>query len=473
MNLKLNANSKGFFRKDELKKMINKFLLVMLFICIIAFVITSFGTIDMQISDATESLMHVKFFQIWQAFIEVIGMYFSIWIGFLCIALWMESYYIRIKHNIFTNNQWTNFIKNYGVIIALAYYFIFLGIRTYMFARTYEFTLNLDMGWGINFDVKSQLPMKYRLISYIISFTLEVCVILFFLVMFRTVFYQKKVLLETNYWYQATKVATFFFLSYLMVWFCKHLFGRPYYFSVVYQRMYEEMIAMGLTPSAAAVSWNWPELDNIPEFTPWYVTNNVWANLKYWSTLPPKSDPNNDQYWNMDFPSGHTIAVAILVSLTSLMWGNQSQTIKKVTFLSLFLLVIVFWINMMFTMVYSRFHWASDVLFSSIFAIIAWKVACRIVELTVVKTVFKVRAYSNDNVNTGYLFINDQNDDAVFAVYYNLKIIKMRNVKDLISNPAKVEKLKRSYRINKMKVVNEDNVKGNEDFHQKQLYNCD
>lgn len=411
-----------FLINSKISNLLKTTLITLFSASLVVFIICSVGQIDLEINNQLAVLMDYKFFKFWAVFWASMGSLMPIYFGFIVICIWAETYFVRLKNNNKKNNFLHNFLKNNTVLIIFALYLIYFSVRIPMnVAFICSSDASTDFGWGVGNDVRTQASYIYRYVSRIIAVIIEFSLIITFAIFSRTVFERRQSFLHSNHWYTGLKVAIFFFYSYSMIWFFKHFSGRPYYFSVVYEEMTEKMKEMG-----------WIESNNSPwgsaQYLPWYVPNNLFENLKHWFTMPPKSTSSTDQYWNMDFPSGHTTAMTIVTSFTAFFSSGRKERSHKI-FYFMYVGSLLLVLNMCFTMVYYRFHWTTDVAWSLFIGILLWSLAHLTTNALVMKAILKWNL-KNNIVNRGIISHNlENNQDVLFFIYYN-QIIKVKQSKN-------------------------------------------
>ncbi|ARU92192.1 hypothetical protein SCLARK_001739 [Spiroplasma clarkii] len=222
MTLKQSKKQNIYFKKESIKKFVNIWMTIMFVICAIGFILTSFNDIDLLISDWLDPLMYIEFFRAWQALMEVLGTHFAIWILFICLAIWVESYYIRLKHGVFGNNKFNKYMKHNAQYYLGGVYALYIIIRGILYVWWLTTIWNLDMGWGKGYDAKSMMSMCWRFSFHCLALLIEIALVSLTIYWFRKSFRNKKLLLTSNHWFQALKVFMFFFYCYVMIWFAKH-----------------------------------------------------------------------------------------------------------------------------------------------------------------------------------------------------------------------------------------------------------
>ncbi|AGR40936.1 phosphatase PAP2 family protein [Spiroplasma taiwanense] len=240
-----------------------------------------------------------------------------------------------------------------------------------------------DEGFGIGNDALLLLPMEYRIIIAwsIISFTSIIICFCFYYLRFK--FPKRNDIFIQEYWLDSIKGLLFIFLCYLMIAFFKPLFGRPYYYSVIFNDILTEYLPKNWIYDSSKYIWG-SGIDGTGnvEYKNWWEINDFLENLKYWFSDTAHLF-QTDGWINQDFPSGHTIStfcVATIMFLFVNQQKNRELTKIKISIIWIWFTFILF--SMKFSLVVAMTHWWTDFEFSTLFGLLMFYLISKIVDST-------------------------------------------------------------------------------------------
>jgi membrane-associated phospholipid phosphatase len=314
------------------------------------------------------------------------------------------------------NNSLVGWIWYLIMLIGAALYvFLFFGVKLHV-TQTY-----LPSPDASEFDMRTMTPTHFvRFICHLVTACLTFMIVVATACIFRFKISKDMRLLENRFWKQGIKTAIIFVASYLTIFFFKHFFGRPFPFSTVmtvdpgYGNGTSIMDELGHYADGQDFTLGqWSRAD----YYEWWEPNHVLENLKYWFALPPEDNLRNDNWWNMDFPSGHTTAATIIATMNLLFfYDGRTKKLRWWEKGSIIISVLAV-ISMAFAMVCYRFHWVTDVAFSFFMAILWWMMAEYIVSKKWTQWYFRNRSKKyREKYNTAtYKVIKDEK--ATFVIF--------------------------------------------------------
>lgn len=278
----------------------------------------------------------------------------------------IETYLVKAK-----SYQSNGFVAKNGWLLWLIYGLFFsgfLGINITELLRQ-RFA---DKGWGPgilpNYLETYEKGLIYKSVFATINF------IFYGSFIYWAHFYLAKnqVLIENDYWVSALKVIMFAILIYAIVGITKLAFGRPYYFSNIFEyNQFKELNPTGKTilEEMQEAGFGPPSSNKMPYLQLPYT--------EWWEPFRPFPYQHqlfalnfNPYLFNVDFPSGHMASAAILLS--AIFFGldhakKRSTSGLTIVFSYLMFVQILF---VYFGMVIYRFHWLSDMAFTMMLDII-------------------------------------------------------------------------------------------------------
>ncbi|WP_027063021.1 phosphatase PAP2 family protein [Mesoplasma seiffertii] len=399
----------------------------------IGFVISTFY--DLEAAEWLGKGMKYQTVKFIVVFYSYIGM--TIWLVPICIGLfiWLETFYSykkTKKHSWFKVNSKTIWV-GYGSWFIV---WVFANIQLLCKARF------IDQGWGIGINVDYVTTWVYGFISRMISFISETALYMLVIYYFRFRLAKTNYLYNRGYWIDGVKAVAFIVISYTALLFIKHSFGRPYYMNLksVYETtIWQEAIKEGVInindPDSIAKFYEAQAKNlwgNAESYLPWYQINGNWFyNLRFW--IPGLADISEAPggWRDVDFPSGHTLAMFCLLSNIFYFVGKNKPTVSKKT-----IFVTYLWIPnlliMMTTLCVARSHWLSDVFFSCMAAIPGMYFIALKTEKICLKMSFrhtKKHNDVNDNVEANLIFSSSRALLAIekYGAVWNLKTFRYNN----------------------------------------------
>ncbi|WP_157806941.1 phosphatase PAP2 family protein [Spiroplasma floricola] len=223
--------------------------------------------------------------------------------------------------------------------------------------------------------------MKYRINISIIVIFFTTLIILLSAYYIRFKFSKRKDIFIQEYWIDSIKGILFIFLCYFMILIFKPLFGRPYYYSVIFNDILNSYLPENWNYDSSKYFWGAgiDGTENV-QYKNWWEINDFWKNLKYWFSSTAHLNQTNG-WINQDFPSGHTISSFCVISIMFLFINNKKNrklTNKKISIIWIWFSLILF--NMKFSLVIAMTHWWTDVEFSTLFGLLMFFIVPKIID---------------------------------------------------------------------------------------------
>ncbi|WP_104205489.1 phosphatase PAP2 family protein [Entomoplasma ellychniae] len=276
--------------------------------------------------------------------------------------------------------RWLYMHKN-AFLIFLFWVFLIIGLSN----TTHNSIQNI--WYGINNQVMISIDKVdlAHLLTYfqvgVINLLMVLMILLFNVLFF---FIYLKDMIMTNYISENNLIKPTITMIYYMcfcfaaVFVIKHISGRPLYSNSVWTR--QNAINMGLNPNNSVeemfkiYGWDFFDPKGLGRFSPakyheWWEPNDTLKNWKNWFTYPEKDFwiDLEDNYMDMDFPSGHIMSYSNLLATCYFFYFTKSykqtekfSNVQK----SLFSLCLILIALSIFTLMIQMFHWPTDILFS-------------------------------------------------------------------------------------------------------------
>lgn len=425
----------------------------------IGFIVATFY--DREMMDFLTPIMRHTGVKVFVGFSTSMGQYLPIIAFILLASILLETYIINLKRNkdiLGKKRSWV--LNNEKLFVGIIYSVFLMGFLTYAATHIYN-SFNYDYGYGIGNDVYLLSNKKIRPIAMVVSAVLLLILFAICVTILRT---NKKIqdkLFNSRIWEKTISIIIFGVYSYLMIYLFKHFFGRPFYFTYIFENarndksIIEIINELGWTEDKSS-TWGWAQA----EYFPWYKPNNVLANFKYWFTTPETSDPNNDQWWNMDFPSGHTIAAMIFASQFSIFFVENKKDTNKVKVLKIITIIFGFLmvVSMGTAMIIYRFHWPTDIFFSIISGILFWIGAEFTTKKYFALWINRFKSKYTKNNNKATLLFDQSTNKIIFKVnvYDTYFVVINKKLNKKTNFDSYCDKLKNKYKIKEME-INIDN----------------
>ncbi|WP_026389612.1 phosphatase PAP2 family protein [[Acholeplasma] multilocale] len=275
----------------------------------------------------------------------------------------------------------------------------------------------MDDGWGQGFDSKLVDTYVPRMTARIFLFIVESIIMMSVFYFLRFKFSKRKDVLTGEYWVDSLKVLIFIGFGYIMIFIFKQSFGRPYFYSVVFDDVIrDKAMELGVDPSL---------IDQGPfnqaDYKEWYEINGNWLeNLKYW--LPWRifngSDINNAPagWTDGDFPSGHTISTFAILALMFFFVGKHKTTNNHKGVKIFAAIWFIHLLSMNFSLIVFRFHWLTDTTFAMMFSIVFLPIASVFTERMTRKIIVKFNA--KRNIENKTFILKEGKSIKVYVVHY-------------------------------------------------------
>ncbi|QGS52379.1 phosphatase PAP2 family protein [Spiroplasma tabanidicola] len=336
--------------------------LVIVIFSSISFLVTGF--FDREIDAVISKTIDYFPVKIWASFMEEFGIYNMMCFVFILLGvIWETIFFYQKKFGkkqFIKNNQWMVYI----------YYALGFIIWVASMAIAVKAGFSRDFGYGPGNDPYTFISQKYRTYSTIFIKILELGVMIVGFVVLRFKFAKREDILLNEYWTDALKGCVWIVFMYIVVVLGKMSFGRPYPYTVDFENSLRRAHESGwtYTPETGYFGTGPDGTSNV-DYLPWWIPNDFFKNFKNWFVFNAFEKDNNG-WWNRDFPSGHTAATSSMVSIMFLFINPNKK--RKLTWYKLAYIYFVFLIilpSMKFGLMAQRTHWASDLEFTTIFAI--------------------------------------------------------------------------------------------------------
>lgn len=431
-------------KQNPLKKILFAIIMVILAVNIIGFCIGTF--FDMEIENAlTPAMKHIGV-KVWTVFNDSIGYLIPAWLGFVSLSFLLEGIVHNRERFDVKNQALKNIISSskYWIWVWYATLFIILNL---IFGFAFYTPLDFSFGMGAGFDPKAMYWTDIRHYCTIVIIAISEFIFLLFVLFFRTNVFHRNTIFNIETIKASVKMVIFIAFSFITVFLLKHLFGRPFYYSNVFEKAPNGGRSMidilenkyHISPDKIKEMGVWGQVD----YKPWYIPNNVSDNFKNWFDSEGLTN-SADQWWNMDFPSGHTASFAVFAAAGAYIPSEQKYKKLKIFSIVMGIFLVV---QIQMSMMIYRFHWCSDVTFSAIVCIGYWFAANYIVEKNVAKWISWWNVWSNEKTNIGIFKFED--DVLIFILKHNDLEVHKEVVKSISED--KSEKIKKKL-IHKYKI---------------------
>ncbi|AUF83358.1 phosphatase PAP2 family protein [Mesoplasma syrphidae] len=336
----------------------------------IGFVVSTFY--DLEAAEWLGKGMRYQTIKFVVVFYSYIGM--TIWSIPLCIAafIWLETFYSFKKTK---KDSWFK-ANSKSIWYVYLLWFVLWAVANIHLLYKARF---IDQGWGIGINVDYVTTWVYGFISRVIAFISEATIYMGVIYLLRFKLAKSNFLYNRGYWIDGVKVVSFIVISYIILLFIKHSFGRPYYMNLksVYETtILQEAINEGIidlnSPESLAKFYESQSKNlwgNAEVYLPWYEINGNWFyNLKFWIPGLANIADAPGGWRDIDFPSGHTLAMFCFLSNIFYFVGRNKPKVSKLTKTATYLWIPHLLI-MMTTLCVARSHWLTDVFFSCMVSI--------------------------------------------------------------------------------------------------------
>lgn len=405
--------------KNRDRKIIWVILILLFLACLGTFIATSWYSIDLAASQKLDNSLQNEWGKFWSQYYSASGNTELISIMIILFMVLFESLFIYFK-----KSKPASLIgKNYNVIYIF-YGVVFIGwiIANWILFRDIRTT---DSGFGVGIDNEVLDSYKYKYIGKWIGTIIQTSFIGvgFYVVHFKLKFRQD--FLIQAHWIRASKALVFFGISYLAVMIFKIAMERQYFYNVEFANFLvdklktnPDMVVHYLSQDSSIYGLKVGEssaevykyfenefgsevadlikkymgdtpiknfyVGNIPGEWSWWKSNAKW--------MPDKIIDNSLVPHNKAFPSGHVDAAFCAASIMFLFMDieikNRKIVIFKWTMLTLGFINII---NMIFAVVVMRWHWMSDVTFTTMWCIISIPLSHLLVN-KVINTIIKKKS---------------------------------------------------------------------------------
>ncbi|AHI53327.1 phosphatase PAP2 family protein [Spiroplasma culicicola] len=357
------------------KKMFHFEILILIFVAVSIGLFAFSSVYDLEISNYLSQNMQYVWVKHMVAFFDELGYQSPFILIFILSSVFIVGWLSLLKKTQ-TTNKFKIFMANNSLVIYITWFSLWvIGMSTFTIVFAIQIPTR-DNGFGPGNDAKllgdSMIRMPWHLLMSVINFTIIGYTYKWAQRNLNTNSYSKDIMnIE-----KSSKLAAQIFFSFMIVYILKTLFGRPVYFSVIYNShefsgnyptMQEIMNYLNLNganwdSNASTSGIIYKQVD----YLAWYQPNNIG---KYWWRLfwpvDFTNDPNGDQYWQQAFPSGHTNA--IICGFTTV-YFVENKKVRDVLATIIFISII----GMNLNLIIMRFHWATDVFFSNISSFSVW-----------------------------------------------------------------------------------------------------
>ncbi|ATZ20580.1 phosphatase PAP2 family protein [Mesoplasma coleopterae] len=363
-----------FIRKNEDK---NYLILKILFSAFMLFTIASFimsSIYDMEINTWFAKGMDNFSFKIIVWIYEEAGMTQSYLFVFIIVAVWVEI--MRIEKR---NKLWTGILFVYYISWAIFWF-------TFNISQIVN-TTKIDDGFGVGISGWFLESYSIRQKILIVLFLIETTCFGFAFWYLRFKFSNRKDLIESGYKRDAVKAFVAFAVTSLIVYSMKIIFGRPYFYSVDFENIFNsnamkpEWAEYWTSYGYTIKSWGLydPKTGVVSgvEYLNWWQINDFFGNIG--DLFIPRGS-GTAGWWNQDFPSGHMISCFTMLYAGYFFFNEKKG--RKINWIMWSTLAVWFiHINMMqYTQIVSRTHWISDTSFSIAMCLLCFVVNGKIID---------------------------------------------------------------------------------------------
>lgn len=328
----------------------------------IIFVFSSFY--DLQIAEFFARGFDNIAAKIWIVAMDEMGNHVFEPVIFIIFAIWWETFVMyqmrHAKNQFFNKHVWARYI----------YYIVcFVLVAIIIYFQTVARFANYDDGFGKYNDPKLEESISFRHWAYAGVRVFQISAMIGATIWFRTKFIKRTDVFTQEYYLDAVKSLFYMFSLALMVLIIKWSFGRTYYYNTIFESILTKLEAKGWVYNPEVVKWGTGADGslNAPYFD-WWDPNDFLNNLKYW--FGPGEFQSDNAWWNRAFPSGHTCATFSAFGIWFCFLGENKgrQVTKKkiVAFIGCFILIN----SLKYSLLVYRFHWISDLEFSTVYSII-------------------------------------------------------------------------------------------------------
>ncbi|ENY68874.1 Hypothetical protein, predicted transmembrane protein, putative type 2 phosphatidic acid phosphatase [Metamycoplasma auris 15026] len=363
-----NMIQKNIKDKDTIFNLVFFSLLILFFVSLVAFIISSPYQSDLKLARFFEKgFLKYELVRYWSVFIEISGdTLLGVFLFFVTMVI-LESFFIYK-----TQNKKKNFWSKIKWLLGLVY-IIYPIIYIFMISLNAHNAIKNGNGFGNNGgDAVYATKYIYRKVALISNIFVD----LFFFILggwyLHLKFAKREDFLTNKYWTEAIKFILFNVISYIIIFLVKGLTSRPFYYNVIYgdllanvKQEHPDWVNYYLNHNSIKHGYDLGDgkfSGNIPLSIelPWYSINGK----------PFKPDPHMhffNVWFGWAFPSGHVVATLNIGLIFFFFLSNSKKlNAKKIIWIVIYLL---YFLSMTFGLIVNRGHWVSDIAFSYLWAI--------------------------------------------------------------------------------------------------------
>ncbi|AKX34245.1 hypothetical protein SLITO_v1c06110 [Spiroplasma litorale] len=231
------------------------------------------------------------------------------------------------------------------------------------------FYITSDTGFGVGIDAEIFLSVKYKITGKIFSGFYQFPILGYINYYLIKNFHKINVNKLNKFYIDAKKALLFLIINYIIVGSIKMFGGRPYYYNVIFNELFNKMsleqqqnyIESGFRYGYYSETTN-AYTGNVTGEWPWWRMNSIFNRSK--------EDFLNKNPYDYGFPSGHVVSSFSLVTFLYLKFDRNKKT-------SIWSIVFVYFlslnaINMNLSTILCRGHWMTDTSFSFIIILITF-----------------------------------------------------------------------------------------------------
>ncbi|AOG61008.1 hypothetical protein SHELI_v1c10610 [Spiroplasma helicoides] len=380
----------------------------------------------------------------WVLFMDMWGVFQFLPVLILFLGVIWETSFVYFqkywKKDFFRNNEW---------VVNLYY----LAAFTLYVATTFiwlDDAINSDQGFGVGNDALIVDSNEYKIYAIILVKIFELIALIAITYYLRFKFSKREDIFVQEYWVDSLKGIFYISASYIIVILMKNSFGRPYYYSTIFNEILNtEVAAKGWTYNPDVLTWGGGQfgVDNV-EYKNWWEPNDFLNNLENWFKGDVEKTQTN-AWWNVDFPSGHTTSTFCVLTVMYLFINpNKERKLNKRKIAFIYIWIFVVLTSMKFALVVYRSHWWTDVEFSTFFGIFMFPFSSMVMNRMLRYFINHFKTKNKFEKVMGWAHISKRS----FTIYtynglYHLKVGKYLYTKDPTEQINKVMKF---YKINVM-----------------------
>ncbi|AUM62861.1 phosphatase PAP2 family protein [Spiroplasma monobiae] len=371
-----------FYKSDKNYKLLKILFLSFFVFTIISFIVASI--FDYQINVLFAKGMDIYWLKIVVWVYEEMGMTQSYLFIFIFIAVYLEVKKIENKEKDLWNYILWTF---YGAVAT--FWFV---ANIYWIVTTTK--INDGFGIGISGWFLESYSIRQIILIVIFIFETTAFAIAFWYIRFK--FIKRPDVLSAGYKVDAIKAFSAFIVSSLIVYLMKFVFGRPYFYSVIFDelfysdRMEESWRTYWIQEGHKIKSWGIldPKTETVSgvEYLGWWQINDLFGDFKNWFKPLGTGNPGR---WNMDFPSGHMVSCFTMLYSAYFFIGEKKK--RKINW-KIWTLIGIWFLHMnimQYTQIVSRTHWITDTAFTIALSMVIIMFNSLIIEKIIEKQIAK------------------------------------------------------------------------------------